>query len=147
MNSYHRKYGSTRAIRAERMANNIPPVNMDVPPVGNIRWGGVINTVAVFDDTHRYVESLFTNGRLKANLRGRTFIVVRSQKYSAENRIHYFVHLSYGVRLENVDFRNIGRYLSDCGCQDRRLLCKHKLAINFSAQGHMRVLRSSRLLF
>jgi hypothetical protein len=142
--AYHRKYGGTRSIRAERMASNRAPEGMQPPPTGGTTIRA-LNTRALFTNTSRYVESLFDNtGELRLNLFDRQFIVVRSQKFADDNKRHYFVGLPFNVSLQNVDFSHVREFLRSCTCNDYRrgtVWCKHKLAVQFKLQGHNILLR------
>ncbi len=134
---YHTRYGVTREIRGEMMANNIVPFgNIVLPEVKHFRG---LNTVATFTaSTNLYVEDLFDrpNNQIKQMLYDRTFIVVRSQKFSTGREKYYFVHLRYPETLNTINLRHIKRYLVECTCMDPISECKHKYAIKFSIQGH-----------
>jgi len=157
-NNYHRKYGSTRQIRAERMFLNQAPLGLALPPVAEVPIQiAAYNSVASFTNDHRYIEELFVGGFLKPNLNNRRFIVVRSQKYvHPTNEVYYFLHLPNNLLLGDISNngngthrRNIANYIrfARCECRDfttqHRMdwQCKHKLLLQYSLQGNTRNLR------
>lgn len=151
-NAYHRKYGSTRSIRADRMYRNIAPEGMSLPPVSNVQieYAGQ-PSVATFVNSSRYMEQLFNGRTLKPELNRRAYLIVRSQKYVfPSNQMYYFLLFPGRLKLQGI-VANGRRYLIDvvrnstCTCRDfmqnGRIIrpatfqCKHKLLAVYSIRG------------
>lgn len=124
MSRYDKRYGSTREIRAENLANNIPPPGIKMPRTGT--FGRLFR--ATFTDKYRYVEDI----RLlsEAEKRERTYFVVRSQKWNEIGRrnVYYFVRTYNDRTMFETLYRKEFK-LGGCTCKDYSRECKHQKAV------------------
>ena len=127
---YEDIYGTTRQERAHRLATNQPPYYTPVPRIGLYR---VVTPYAAFTADFRYVEDLTGTNRFKQ----RDYIVVRSQKFSSNNRKCYTIQIPGGLQTLRSGIFNNRTWT--CNCQDPIQKCKHVLAVTEKYRRRLRL--------
>ena len=127
MSRYDKRYGSTREMRAENLANNIPPPGIKMPRTGT--FGRLFR--ATFTEKYRYVEDI--RSLSEAEKRERTYFVVRSQKWNEikngrRYRKYYFVSTYNDRTIFETLYRKEFK-LGGCTCKDYSRECKHQKAV------------------